>query len=382
MHEHSDRLASLASPAFIAALALLVLNDFVLKPAFHNAVTGKLSDFAGLFALTLFVVTLWPRWRWSAGCALAAAFTFWKTSHADSLIESLNVLLPFAVSRTVDLADLIALPMIPLAAWAAPRLHPWSMHRALRIGLAIIAPIAFAATSMQPQYLVRQTVELGGPTLVVSNADEAAVLQQTLDEVAGHRGFICTVCDSLDEGRVYGDRSGPSMTASLDPTSRTLYLDARAAGNSRRQRDEIDRLLADVHEVVGRSFRIVAVDETSARDVQRRHESVAVELKERPLQTTVVEAARRTVSGIVETIAVERGLRVDENTYYLGRRLGPSEWDRQLVLYVSYVSHATTVVVVTHEADAEDALADTLLTELETRMREAFPADLVTRAPP
>jgi hypothetical protein len=28
----SDRLQSLASPAFMAALALLVLNDFALKP--------------------------------------------------------------------------------------------------------------------------------------------------------------------------------------------------------------------------------------------------------------------------------------------------------------------------------------------------------------
>jgi hypothetical protein len=38
-----NRLEELPSPAFIASLALLVLNDFVLKPVFHNALTGKLS---------------------------------------------------------------------------------------------------------------------------------------------------------------------------------------------------------------------------------------------------------------------------------------------------------------------------------------------------
>jgi hypothetical protein len=35
----SDRIESLASPAFIAALALLVLNDFALKPLFHKSIS-------------------------------------------------------------------------------------------------------------------------------------------------------------------------------------------------------------------------------------------------------------------------------------------------------------------------------------------------------
>jgi hypothetical protein len=117
-----DRLELLPSPPFIAALALLVVNDFALKPLLHNAVTGKLSDFAGLFALTLFAATLWPRHRRLAACTIAAAFTFWKTSYAEPLIEWLNLVLPFAVDRIVDLTDLVALPMIPLAVWVTPRL--------------------------------------------------------------------------------------------------------------------------------------------------------------------------------------------------------------------------------------------------------------------
>ena len=32
----------------LAAVLLLVVNDWVLKPRFHDAVTGKLSDLAGL----------------------------------------------------------------------------------------------------------------------------------------------------------------------------------------------------------------------------------------------------------------------------------------------------------------------------------------------
>jgi hypothetical protein len=35
-------------PITLVAIALLVINDWVLKPRWHNAVTGKLSDLAGL----------------------------------------------------------------------------------------------------------------------------------------------------------------------------------------------------------------------------------------------------------------------------------------------------------------------------------------------
>ena len=41
-------LRALASPAAIASLLLLLVNDHVLKQAWPGVVTGKLSDFAGL----------------------------------------------------------------------------------------------------------------------------------------------------------------------------------------------------------------------------------------------------------------------------------------------------------------------------------------------
>lgn len=40
----------LANPVFISSLLLLLLNDFVFKPVYHNWLTGKLSDFCGLIA--------------------------------------------------------------------------------------------------------------------------------------------------------------------------------------------------------------------------------------------------------------------------------------------------------------------------------------------
>ncbi len=44
----------LRSPVLLGAVGVLLLNDFVLKAAFHSWLTGKLSDVAGLAAFTIF----------------------------------------------------------------------------------------------------------------------------------------------------------------------------------------------------------------------------------------------------------------------------------------------------------------------------------------
>ena len=44
---------ALASPGFVLALVVLVLNDHVLKQAYPGWVTGKLSDVAGLVVAPL-----------------------------------------------------------------------------------------------------------------------------------------------------------------------------------------------------------------------------------------------------------------------------------------------------------------------------------------
>ena len=55
------KLNILASPGFVISLLLLLLNDFVFKTQFHNQLTGKLSDFAGVSAFSLFWAAFFPR---------------------------------------------------------------------------------------------------------------------------------------------------------------------------------------------------------------------------------------------------------------------------------------------------------------------------------
>lgn len=68
---HERQLRVLAHPAILAALALLALNDFVLRRAWPSWFTGKLGDFAWLFAAPPVVAVLFAllidalRWGWA-----------------------------------------------------------------------------------------------------------------------------------------------------------------------------------------------------------------------------------------------------------------------------------------------------------------------------
>ena len=84
---------ALLHPATLVALGLLILNDHVLKAAYPGAITGKLSDLAGLAFFPILVVGAWEivlavtgHWRRPSNRALsiaiggtAAVFTLVKT---------------------------------------------------------------------------------------------------------------------------------------------------------------------------------------------------------------------------------------------------------------------------------------------------------------
>jgi hypothetical protein len=112
----------LRSPLLLLAVGVLLLNDFVLKAAFHNWLTGKLSDVAGLAAFTIFCCALWPRHVRAVGGFITDLFVVWKLPYASTAIDAANTILPFAIGRTVDYSDLIALPVVWLVCRTVHRL--------------------------------------------------------------------------------------------------------------------------------------------------------------------------------------------------------------------------------------------------------------------
>lgn len=142
------RLELLASPVLMTAVAVLVVNDRVLKPAFHNALTGKLSDVAGVAAFALFWAALLPRRRLHAFVMTAAGFALWKSPASQPLIDAWNGMGWGTIGRVVDWTDLLALAVLPILYRYHPK--PIAMPRLRRVlgpAVALACVLAFGATS-------------------------------------------------------------------------------------------------------------------------------------------------------------------------------------------------------------------------------------------
>ncbi|MFH0895087.1 MAG: hypothetical protein V2A54_11695 [Bacteroidota bacterium] len=138
----------LSAPLFVLSLVILLLNDFIFKYQFANLLTGKLSDFAGLFAFCIFFFAFLKQKHWRfTGIVIAVLFVLWKTPLSNGFIEWWNGISVLTISRVIDYSDLFAIIMIPLAFRFASRFQPsqrFSIHPTLP---AMIALFAFTATS-------------------------------------------------------------------------------------------------------------------------------------------------------------------------------------------------------------------------------------------
>jgi hypothetical protein len=180
----------LAAYPFVGALAVLLLNDFVLKEAWGNLITGKLSDFAGLFVFPLFWTAVLPRYRTLVHCGTGALFVWWKLPVSEPLIASWNSWAPLTVGRTADVSDLLALTSVACAYHFSSASRRQIPLPAVRWAIVPIALFAFAATSFwsvrryERTYLfranpaeVRQGMHLLGMREVIASDSTAAPVQ-------------------------------------------------------------------------------------------------------------------------------------------------------------------------------------------------------------
>lgn len=143
----------LQSRLFLLGLGVLVVNDHYFKLAYPNWFTGKVSDFAGLFILPVFLSAVSGR-SVALNCFLSAlVFTVWKSPLVEPLITAGNAMgLPF--HRTIDFTDLIALVMLPLSyryITTIPAIKPISKKLTINT-LALISFIGLTSTSMAPDF--------------------------------------------------------------------------------------------------------------------------------------------------------------------------------------------------------------------------------------
>lgn len=145
----NSQYAVLLHPLFLISLALLLLNDFFLKYQFHNWLTGKLSDFTGLFTFSFFLIAIFPSHKKKVIILVALFFTWWKCPLSNFFIDFLNHRLNMPFTRVVDYSDLFALLIPPLCMYLEPARQPETALRKLAIVcISIISLTAFTATSL------------------------------------------------------------------------------------------------------------------------------------------------------------------------------------------------------------------------------------------
>lgn len=113
MNKQSSQI--LLSPLFLLGLFLLLLNDFFLKYQFHNFLTGKISDFAGLFIFPVFFAAFFPKRKFAIYISTAILFVFWKSPFSQIVVDVWNSIVFFKIGRTIDFTDFLALLVLPLS---------------------------------------------------------------------------------------------------------------------------------------------------------------------------------------------------------------------------------------------------------------------------
>ena len=150
-------MASLRHPLFWCSLAILLLNDHVLKHAgvLPGAVTGKLSDFAGLIVAPVLAAALLrargPRARALAFGIPTVPFVAINVAPiAASLMESATALAGVPWKIWTDPTDLIALASLPMAWHVMDGAPVTERPRAVERAAIVLGAFACMATSPPP----------------------------------------------------------------------------------------------------------------------------------------------------------------------------------------------------------------------------------------
>lgn len=153
----------LTSSWFIFGLTILLLNDFVLKVLFGNWLTGKLSDFSGLFVFALFWTALYPMQRKKIIMLIGVLFTFWKSPYSQTCIDSWNSLGLLTIYRTVDYTDLIALTVLPIAYFFGTNIENVRTFKIKPVYPILVSAFAFMATSYRTDININKEYQFPFP---------------------------------------------------------------------------------------------------------------------------------------------------------------------------------------------------------------------------
>jgi hypothetical protein len=369
----------LRSPIFLLSLALLLLNDFVLKAAFHNWVTGKLSDVSGLTAFTLFCCAIFPKQIRTVGFVTTLMFTFWKSEYSQGLIDFINAFVPFHIGRTIDYTDLLALPAVWLACYFAPTLRLWKMSQLKVVMVAGISLVAFTGTTVINSHIVRKTAEISPSRNSEKNFDTEASLKAIFDGAAERHGMKCSVCDPLSKGRLYvkdeSSRGGISLSTNFDSTQSSLFYEVRAfsLGGEPKEKKTVDALQDELQKALRATYPSLEINDTKPP----RSKTIQLGIwKKEPFTSYNSEANQDDYAAaleIIDGVATRNGLqRFSKSIYYEGRLFGPTPYDRELVLNIGIADSPLVAVSIDCYSAEKSARQKFLAKEIEQGLQKKF----------
>ncbi len=151
----------------LVSLCLLLLNDFYLKATYGNWITGKLSDFAGIFLVAMLGYILWPQRKDVVSLAVIAFFIYWKSALSEPFLMLLNTWGPPGFGRVVDYTDLMALSMVFIAWYVAStgeRVPPrnTTLRRVMAVPVVALCLFSMVATSRMSTGIQLGVEQVGG----------------------------------------------------------------------------------------------------------------------------------------------------------------------------------------------------------------------------
>jgi hypothetical protein len=174
---NSRRYYFLLHPLFLLNLLLLLLNDVLFKYEFHNWLTGKLSDFSGLFVFAVFFIAFFPSAKKLVVVLVALSFCWWKSAWSEPFISFVNTALHIPVKRVIDYTDLYALSVLPITLFLRPvNYEKTILRQCLAAIVAFIAFTAFTATSLPRMLTDNNRVRLD--KYVNTKKDEPSIVQK------------------------------------------------------------------------------------------------------------------------------------------------------------------------------------------------------------
>jgi tetratricopeptide (TPR) repeat protein len=231
VREARPGISHLLTPIYLGAVATLVLNDHVLKQAFPGLITGKLSDFAGLFAFAVFLSVAIRRHIPAIHVAIAGAFVAWKSPLADPLIEAWNATLSLRIARVVDYGDLLALSVLPLSLAYLHR-QRWAIapSAARTVVVAMTSLVAFTATSMPLDRLAISSgndyAQAGRYEEAIKEYDRAIEVRPSSGEALYLRGVA-----KLKLGDTAGGEADIAAAAAIDPKYKQFLAGGTSQAN-------------------------------------------------------------------------------------------------------------------------------------------------------